>query len=83
MGQNQMPPRQEAVYDFIGRYHAERGFAPSVRDIADFLSVSVTTARVYVEILKIKGYVANTEGIRRSLRVIKAGDQGEAIQEAE
>jgi SOS-response transcriptional repressor LexA len=78
MEQNQLPEQQKAVYDFIERYHAERGIAPSVRNIADSLQISVTTARIYIEILKAKGYVANTEGIRRSLRIIKT----KTIQEA-
>jgi SOS-response transcriptional repressor LexA len=74
-GQNQLPEQQKAVYDFIERYHEEQGIAPSVKDVADFLQISVTTARTYIEILKAKGYVTNTEGIRRSLRIIKTKEQ--------
>jgi SOS-response transcriptional repressor LexA len=71
MEQKPLPKRQKSVYEFIERYHAERGMAPSAKDIADSLNVSVTTARVYIEILKDKGYVAATKGVRRSLRIIK------------
>jgi SOS-response transcriptional repressor LexA len=74
MEQNPLPERQKAVYDFIERYHTERGIAPSLQDIADFLRVSVTAARAHVETLKAKGYVAATKGVRRSLRI--AGDGG-------
>jgi SOS-response transcriptional repressor LexA len=79
MEQNPLPEQQKAVYDFIERYHAEQGIAPSVKDIADSLQISITTARTYIEILKAKGYVANKEGARRSLRIVKT----EAAQEAE
>jgi SOS-response transcriptional repressor LexA len=79
MEQNPLPEQQKAVYDFIKRYHAEQDIAPSIRDVADSLGISVAAVRTYIEILKAKGYVANTEGVRRSLRIIKT----EAAQEAE
>ncbi|MDR1412219.1 MAG: hypothetical protein LBI91_08430 [Spirochaetaceae bacterium] len=80
MKQNPLPFQQQAVYDFIERYHAEQGIAPSVRDIADSLQIGVTTARVYIEILKAKGFVASTEGVRRSLRIAGAGAEQGAEQ---
>jgi DNA-binding FadR family transcriptional regulator len=83
MEQNQLPPQQKAVCDFIGRYHAERGIAPSDRDVADSLQVSVTTVRAYIEILKAKGCVTSTEGIRRSLRIADAVEKTKTTQEAE
>lgn len=83
MKQGKLPEQQRAVCDFIERYHAERGIAPSVKDVADSLQVGVTTARTYIEILKAKGCVASTEGIRRSLRTTGAAEKTETAQEAE
>jgi SOS-response transcriptional repressor LexA len=83
MEQSPLPSQQKAVYDFIKRYHTEQEIAPSIRDIANSLQVSVTTARIYVGILKNKGYVTNTPGIRRSLRITKTEEQNKVIQEAE
>jgi SOS-response transcriptional repressor LexA len=79
MKQSSLSSRQQAVYDFIGQYHIEQGIAPSFRDIADSLQISLTAVRTYIEILKTKGYIAQKEGIRRSLRILKT----KAVREAE
>jgi SOS-response transcriptional repressor LexA len=76
----ELSPQQKAAYDFIERYHAKEGIAPSVKDVADSLRIGISTARTHIEILKARGWVATTKGIRRSLRIIKTGIAQEAEQ---
>ena len=62
-----MSPRTEAILVFVRRYHGAHGYAPSMREIATDLGLSVSNAHRYVRRLKDMGRLTYTEGIARSI----------------
>jgi SOS-response transcriptional repressor LexA len=62
-----MNARMQAVLAFIRDYHAEHGYAPSIREIATGLGLSISNAHRYVRRLKDLGRLTYTEGIARSI----------------
>jgi len=63
--------RQKQVYDFIVEYCRERGFSPSLADIAAATGLHESTIAVYVETLKRKGVVKSEYRVARSLRPVE------------
>lgn len=63
--------RQRQVLSFVAHSAKEKGYPPSIREIAERLGVHAhNTARFHVEALIGKGYLARDFGIGRGLRVI-------------
>jgi len=73
--------RQREVVDFVGNYFAEKGFCPSLTDIAQGLNLHDSTVAVYVNTLKQKGVLTSAYRVARSLRVVpeKATENVEAM----
>lgn len=66
--------RQLALLLWIRRHIAERGFAPSFQDIATaFRFSSRNAAYGHVLALKKKGYLAQEQGVARSIREVADG----------
>lgn len=66
-------PRRDAILDFITAYHADRGYSPTVREIAAGVGLRGPAAAEYhLAILEAGGCIARTPGIARSIRVIEA-----------
>lgn len=66
--------RDESTYEFIRRYIAENGFAPSFREIMEGVGVSSTSMVTYrLTRLSAAGKLAWTPGKARSIRLIKKG----------
>lgn len=64
--------RQEEVLQVIALYIDEKGYAPSMRELAVYLNVkSVSTVYSFLESLKRKGYVTWEESKPRTLQVLK------------
>lgn len=65
--------KQSAVYDFIKKFVASEGYAPSYREIAEYFELSSpATAYQHVQALIDKGYLeCGTGGIARSIEVIE------------
>ena len=64
--------RQLGVLAFIIDYLDDKGYTPSMRDIADSLGgVSTNAVEGHLKSLEKKGYIACTPRIARSLRVLK------------
>jgi len=66
----ELSSQQQRVFDFIWQHNEDKGFCPSIEDVAEALGLSNSTAATYVEALKQKGYVASEYGVSRSLRAI-------------
>jgi repressor LexA len=66
-----MSVRQKQVYDFIGKYHTEHGFSPSMSDIATGLGLAHSTIATYIDLLKQKGFVSSEYGIPRSFKNLR------------
>ena len=60
-------PRQADVLSEIVRYRDERGYSPSLSEIAEALGVTKATVRQHVDALVHKGLLSKTDGVARSL----------------
>jgi len=59
---NTLAPVQRQTLDFLRNFLAEKGFAPSLKDIADHIGVrSVSTAHFHLERLENKGFILRGE----------------------
>lgn len=57
------------VLAFVARFHVERGYAPSLREIADALLVSVGCVQHSIRRLVDRGLVQREVGRARTVRV--------------
>lgn len=65
--------RQTEVLAYVKGYVMEKGYSPSMKDVAShFKFKSVNAAQEHVDALVVKGSLARTSGVARSLRVIEA-----------
>jgi len=88
--------KQKGVLDFINSFMHEKGYAPSLRELATFLDTkNLSTAQYYIEELEKKGYVKRDPHKNRGmapitqkqtiplLGFIAAGEPIEPIENAE
>lgn len=69
--------RQAETLQLIKGFIAQKGYAPSVTEVADLLQLkSRSTAHSLVEQLVRKGYLTKTENEVRTLRVVGGEDGG-------
>jgi SOS-response transcriptional repressor LexA len=59
---------QGAVWSFVWNYAHEHGYAPTFREVAKGVGVSLATARQRIRALERIGTLEHTEGVCRSLR---------------
>ncbi len=73
--------KEQAVLDYIVRATAEKGYAPSVRDIGQALGYqSTSTVQMYLDRLLSYGVLCRENGKSRSLRVRDMGETVSAIR---
>ncbi len=72
--------KQSEVYDFIKKFVAEEGYAPSYREIAEYFELSSpATAYQHVKALIDKGFLENGgTGIARSIEVVEPEEKFDA-----
>ena len=59
---NTLAPVQRQTLEFLRNFLAEKGFAPSLKDIAEFIGVkSPSTAHFHLERLENKGFIRRGE----------------------
>lgn len=71
MSKYTLTPRQHDVLEIIRRYINAKGYGPTYEEIADALSIGITSAKQHVTILISKGYVVRDYGVLRSIRIVK------------
>ena len=65
--------RQESVLDFLKTFFAERGYAPSLREICAFFGIkSPKNAAKHLDALERKGYIRRSAAISRAIEIIGA-----------
>jgi len=65
-------PRQQAILGFIESYVAQKGYAPSVRDICQALEIpSTSTVTCHLDALQANGLILMDAGVSRSIRLVK------------
>lgn len=63
-------PKQKKVFDFVRQYIQQKGFAPTVREIAFALGVSsLATVHEHLKALKKKGLIRSMDGVARSIEI--------------
>jgi repressor LexA len=67
-----LPRRQQEVFNFIKTYIAEKGYCPALTDVARGLGLANSTVTAYISALKQKKYITSDFNVARSLRVAKA-----------
>lgn len=77
-----LTPKQKAVMDYIQSFSAEKGYAPSQREIADHFGLkSLGTVQNYLVRLERQGFLRKTWNGKRSAQ-IDAGAVDRAVDEA-
>lgn len=69
MPKTKLTDRQRRVLTFIKNYIHEKGYPPSMRDIADGMGFSQKAAFDYLRAIKKKGYITSLAGQPRTLRI--------------
>lgn len=63
-------PRQRDVLDFIAKHQAEKGFPPTIAEIAQALGVTANAVQEKVGVLRWKGWLSSDRRAR-TLRILK------------
>lgn len=62
--------KQKRIYEIIKRFIEKNGYSPTVREIMKKAKLnSPATIQNYINILKDKGYITNTENKNRTIRI--------------
>lgn len=61
--------KQAVIFQWIKSYIASAGFAPSIREVADFFQMSIRGAYDHIKALEKKGYVTHLPKTARTLRI--------------
>lgn len=65
-------PKQKHVLDFITEYTKHNGYAPSLVEIGNKLSLAISTVHQHVMALKTKGYLKKEENQPRGVSLLEA-----------
>lgn len=68
----QLTPRQKQLCRALDRLTGEHGYAPSVKELAGELKVSVTRCHALLRSTATKGAIASTPGVARSWRTVRS-----------
>lgn len=72
--------RQQSVYDYIESYIAQKGFGPTVREIAEAVHLSSpSTVHVHLKTLEEKGYIVRDQRKSRSISLASKHHQPETF----
>lgn len=67
---SRLTPRQRLVLDYITEYFEEDGGAPTFREIADHLGITLSSAFRLVKVLEKKGRLRRGNGTWRNIVVV-------------
>lgn len=65
--------RRRAIMRFVKAYIKRNGISPSLEEITEGVGSSKTTTRYHIGVLIDEGFLVQTEGKYRSLRVMNGG----------
>jgi repressor LexA len=66
--------RQEEVLEFIARYVNTHAYSPTIREVADFFSISVKGAHDHLAALKKKGLLKQGDNKPRTMELIRSAE---------
>lgn len=73
-----LTPKQLRIYDLVRQWRRERGYSPTMQELADELGVSKVTVFEHVEALVEKGVLSRNPNKARSLALTDADDAPES-----
>ena len=73
--------RQEEVIGFIAEYIYTHAYPPTIREVADFFSISVKGAHDHLTALKKKGLLKQGDKKPRTMELIKTGEEEQDFRE--
>jgi repressor LexA len=80
----ELTTRQKEVLSFIAEYISAHSYPPTIREVAEYFSVSVKGAHDHVTALKKKGFLKQTDKRSRTMELVRRnGDDGEPAGFAE
>lgn len=76
----QLTPRQKQVLGFIKSYIVDHQYPPTIREVGDFLGISVKGAHDHIRALQRKGVIACDSNRSRAIEIVAGGpgDDGPA-----
>ncbi|NUU74001.1 LexA family protein [Paenibacillus xylanilyticus] len=75
--------RQQDVYDFVRLFIEEKGYSPTIREIAEgIMLASASTVHTHVNSLIRKGYLTQSSSGVRTLALTKKGKQPKVVTQA-
>ena len=63
-----LTPKQKKILDFITQYRNEKGYSPSLREMARRFRKSVPTIHQYIEALAEKGFIQKEDMAARGIK---------------
>jgi len=69
--------RQLEVLTFISEYHQTHAYPPTIREMADYFSISVKGAQDHIAALKKKGLLKQGDKKSRTIKLVKNDDDDE------
>lgn len=78
---NSLTPKQKKVYDYVSEFYEEKGYSPTLAEIAKNLKKTVPTIHQYIEALIKNEYLHKTEGsVRNIIPVSKKPGASSVVQ---
>lgn len=68
-----LKPSQQATLDYITLSIAEKGYAPTLRDISKGTNMALATVFEHAGLLQARGFIERDEKIARSIRLVPRG----------
>jgi repressor LexA len=73
--------RQKEVLDYIANYIQTHTYPPTIREVADFFSISIKGAHDHLAALKKKGLLKQGDKKSRTMELVKAGEKEDTSTE--
>jgi repressor LexA len=73
--------RQQEVLDFIAGYINTHAYPPTIREVAEFFSISVKGAHDHLAALRKKGYLKQGDKRSRTMELVRTGEEDEGFAE--
>ena len=72
--------RQKEVLDFIANYIQIHTYPPTIREVAEYLSISIKGAHDHLTALKKKGLLKQGDKKSRTMELVKTGEESGSIE---
>jgi repressor LexA len=73
----ELTERQKEVLSFIAEFIRAHSYPPTIREIAEFFSISVKGAHDHITALKKKGFLRQADKRSRTMELVKTGKEDE------